>query len=94
MKFILTVLIISFSLTITAQDSFMEADAKGIIDTFFDGFHKGDTLIMKSVLAENVTLQSASADKEGKNILSETAVNSRFIKCLKKIFVFYFKNFC
>jgi hypothetical protein len=81
MKFLFSLLILSFTITVTAQDSFTEGDAKGIIDTFFEGFHKGDTLLMKSVLAENVMLQSASANKDGKNILSESPM-SEFLKSI------------
>lgn len=81
MKFLLSVLILSFSISVTAQDSFTEADAKGLIDTFFEGFHKGDTLMMQSVLAENVVLQSASVSREGKDILSVTPM-SGFLKSI------------
>lgn len=81
MKFLLSVLILSFSISVTAQDSFTEADAKGLIYTFFEGFHKGDTLMMQSVLAENVVLQSASVSREGKDILSVTPM-SEFLKSI------------
>jgi len=50
-----------------SQSSFSEADAKGIIDIFFEGFHKGDTLLMKSVMTNDIVLQTAFSDKEGKN---------------------------
>jgi len=50
-----------------SQTTFSEADAKQVIDTFFEGFHKGDTLLMKSVMTNNIVLQTAFMDKEGKN---------------------------
>jgi len=50
-----------------SQTTFSEADAKQVIDTFFEGFHKGDTLLMKSVMTNNIVLQTAFIDKEGKN---------------------------
>jgi hypothetical protein len=57
-----------FTSTISfSQDSFSEADAKQVIDTFFEGFHKGDTLLMKSVMAENLVMQTSFTTKEGKN---------------------------
>jgi hypothetical protein len=52
-----------------SQNAFAETDAKKIIDTFFEGFHKGDTLLMKSVMAENLVMQTAYADKTGNNKL-------------------------
>lgn len=48
-----------------SQNAFSEADAKNIIDTFFEGFHKGDTSKMKSVMAEKMVMQTAFTDKNG-----------------------------
>ena len=50
-----------------SQNSFSEADAKQVIDTFFEGFHKGDTVLMKTVMTNDIVLQTAFTDKEGKN---------------------------
>jgi len=50
-----------------SQNSFSEADAKNVVDTFFEGFHQGDTLKMKSVMVDDMVMQSAAADKEGNN---------------------------
>ena len=50
-----------------SQDEFSETDARDLIDTFFEGFHKGDTIIMKSVMAEDMIMQTAFSDKEGNN---------------------------
>jgi hypothetical protein len=47
-----------FSSLLFAQDSFSEEDAKQVIDTFFEGFHKGDTLQMKSVILGNIATQT------------------------------------
>ena len=48
-----------------SQDEFSETDARYLIDTFFEGFHKGDTILMKSVMAEDMIMQTAFSDKEG-----------------------------
>ena len=42
---------------------------KVALDTFFEGFHKGDTLLMKSVMMDDLLLQTTFTDKEGKNVL-------------------------
>ena len=42
---------------------------KNTVNTFFEGFHKGDTMIMKSVMADKIVLQTAYRNKEGKDIL-------------------------
>ena len=50
-----------------AQDTFSEKDAQQLIDTFFEGFHEGDTLKMKSVMAPDMVMQTAFTDKDGTN---------------------------
>ena len=64
-------LICLFTSTISfSQDSFSEVDAQQVIDTFFEGFHKGDTLLMKSVMAEDLVMQTVFTTKEGENKIS------------------------
>lgn len=46
-----------------------KAQVKKTVDTFFEGFHKGDTALMKSVMAYKVLMQTAYRNKEGKDIL-------------------------
>jgi len=45
------------------------AKVKATIDTFFEGFHKGDTIIMKSVMMDKMLLQTTYTTQEGTNIL-------------------------
>ena len=65
MKFYAVLLFCFASLYSYSQDSFTDADAQNVINTFFEGFHKGDTLIMKSVMADAMVMQTAFNDKEG-----------------------------
>lgn len=44
-------------------------EAKQAVDTFFEGFHKGDTALMKTVMADKILMQTAYKNKEGKDIL-------------------------
>lgn len=37
------------------------------INIFFQGFHKGDTLLMKSIIAGEMIMQTAYSDKEDNN---------------------------
>ena len=46
-----------------------QTEVKAAVDTFFEGFHKGDTILMKSVMMDKILLQTAYKNKEGKNIL-------------------------
>jgi hypothetical protein len=55
---------------LNAQESFSEIDARQLIDTFFEGFHEGDTLKMRSVMTEIVPMQTAFVNREGFNLVS------------------------
>ncbi len=44
---------------------------KQVIETFFDGFHKQDSTIMKSTLADRIVLQTTGRDQEGKTRFRE-----------------------
>ena len=74
MKSILFFLAFSIPLVISAQSNFTEQDAKQLVDTFFEGFHKGDTVMMRSVLAPSVRLQTAASDKDGVAQLSDDSI--------------------
>jgi len=46
-----------------------EVKVRAAVDTFFEGFHKGDTALMKTVMMDKVLMQTTFTNKEGKNIL-------------------------
>lgn len=41
---------------------------KDVVETFFDGFHKQDSMIIKSTLANDVVLQTTARNKQGKTL--------------------------
>ena len=51
----------------SAQNS-DKAAVKQVVETFFKGFHKQDSVLMKSVLADDVVLQTTGRNKEGKTL--------------------------
>ncbi len=65
---IITMTLISLVSIAKAQPLADEA-VKNTIKTFFEGFHKGDTILMKSVMMDKVIMQTAYKNKEGKDIL-------------------------
>lgn len=81
MKLLITMLFVSMSTVTFSQGSFSEKDAKQLIDTFFEGFHKGDTLIMKRVMVENVANQTVFTNKEGKANVIEGNI-TEFLKAI------------
>ena len=54
---------------------------KGVIETFFDGFHKQDSTIIKSTVADHVVLQTTGKNQEGKTLFK----NEEFSEFLKSI---------
>ncbi|MAN59742.1 MAG: 3-methyl-2-oxobutanoate hydroxymethyltransferase [Flavobacteriaceae bacterium] len=69
-NFLLTTCLV-IATTFTSLAQFTEVEARGIIDTLFEGFHSGDTLLMKSVLAPSAVMQTVQNDKNGTPIISE-----------------------
>ena len=53
--------------TAVSQNS-SDDEIKKTIETFFDGFHKGDTTLMKSVMMDKVTMQTAYINKNGEGV--------------------------
>ncbi len=49
----------------------METDSqavRNVIETFFEGFHKQDSLLMKSTVVNNIVLQTTAKSPEGKTL--------------------------
>jgi len=63
--FYLAVLITS---TVFGQND-KKKQVKATVDTFFEGFHKGDTTLLKSAMMDKMILQTVYIDKNGKTIL-------------------------
>ncbi|WP_406683745.1 nuclear transport factor 2 family protein [Seonamhaeicola sp. MEBiC1930] len=61
-------LILTVTSTVVGQNEEKQT-AKATIDTFFEGFHKGDTLLMKSVMSDKIIMQTAFRTKQGEDKL-------------------------
>jgi hypothetical protein len=64
-----------------AQDISEEDKVKEVVETFFEGFHARDSVIMKSVFHEDPVVQTVGRTKEGDTKL----VNEKLEKLLKGI---------
>ncbi|WP_350292024.1 nuclear transport factor 2 family protein [uncultured Croceitalea sp.] len=51
-----------------------KAAVKQVVETFFEGFHKQDSVLMKSVLADDVVLQTTGRNKEGKTLFRDEKI--------------------
>ena len=74
MKLYLFVLSLLVSGVLFSQNEFTEKDARQLVDTFFEGFHSGDTIKMRSVLAATVPMQTAFTDKDGVQVVRSEAI--------------------
>ena len=68
MKSILLALVGLICLNLNAQKS-EEEQVKATIIEFFDAFHKQDTVKLKAMAKDEITLQSIAVNKEGKTVL-------------------------
>lgn len=82
MKYYIIIISLFFFGNINTQSE-AETQVKQTIETFFKGFHKGDTTLMRSVLADKVVTQSTYTNKKGENILHDSDINE-FIKAIAK----------
>lgn len=64
---------------VTFAQTAQEYEVKYAIETFFDGFHKSDSLKMKSVMLPTMSLRSIQPNQEGKEVVITENV-SRFLK--------------
>ena len=63
----MTYLCIVLTFTMYSQEDATKK-IKATIDTFFEGFHKGDTILMKSVMMDEMILQTTFTNKAGENV--------------------------
>ncbi|PQJ75536.1 nuclear transport factor 2 family protein [Polaribacter gangjinensis] len=68
-KIILVLAAFIISFTSSSQEKNSEIEIKNVIDTFFDGLHKGDSSIVAKTLHKNIKIQTTNTSKEGKKVL-------------------------
>lgn len=70
-KLITTIFVLTLSFSSFAQERPEEQEIKQVIETFFDGFHTRDSMIMKSVVNDKVVMQSISKNAQGEVKLTQ-----------------------
>jgi len=75
--------LIALSCAFLSYSQSTEEVVKNTIIDFFDGFHKGDSLKLTSVLMKDTKLQSAFKTKEGQDKLMSTPID-KFVASLIK----------
>ena len=80
--FILTLLLSSSNMNYAQSNE--EAEVRATIETFFKGFHDQDSLVIKSVVSEDIKLQTMGHDGEGNSRL-RTDSFPQFLKSITSI---------
>lgn len=68
-KSIVFIIVLVFSLSVNAQDKSAEKEVKKVIETFFEGLHKGDSTLMASTLHKDIKIQTTSSMREPNGLL-------------------------
>lgn len=71
-KIIALVLLLSFNLTVLAQESSEKKAVQTTIENFFKGFHKGDTLLLKKTIRKDLVAQTTFTTPKGEKVLRTT----------------------
>lgn len=66
-----------------SQGSLSEDNAKFMVDVYFDGFHAGDTVKMKSVTVNNMRMQSVYTGKDGEQKINNVR-SSDFLRYISQ----------
>ncbi len=64
-RFVPALVLLCLPFSVSAQHTSEEDEVKRTINTFFEGFHARDSVVMKSVLAEDVVVQTIGKVKSG-----------------------------
>lgn len=70
MKSLLVTCFLLLTASVSSQVGLSEENAKFIVNVFFDGFHKGDTTQMRTVMVQNMRMQSVYTSKTEGNKMS------------------------
>lgn len=71
MKLIAGVCMLCLGVSVQAQEPETYQELRGTIETFFEGFHEKDSLVMKSVTSDEMVMQSIGKDADGETVLEE-----------------------
>jgi len=83
MKQVFLIFLLFLMTSTYSQEEDFESNILNTINTFFDGLHKGDTILLKKVIGKDLLLQTTFVNKEGISVL-RTTTNSDFLKAVSK----------
>ena len=71
MREIIITVVLTFLVSFNYAQTDDVPDVKKTFETFFEGFHKGDTTLMKSTMMKEITIQTAFFNKKGEGVFVE-----------------------
>ncbi|MFD2566986.1 nuclear transport factor 2 family protein [Pseudotenacibaculum haliotis] len=80
---VLLLLLVSTNIVNAQQEEKEKSAIKNVIETFFDGLHKGDSTIMKKTLHKDIKIQTTFTNREGKKML-RTETRDRLLANVSK----------
>ncbi len=92
MRLILFLLSLYLFTVTYAQDN-DEVQVKNTIDTFFEGFHRKDSLAVRKTVTESVQLQTIGVDKEGQERLATVPFDNFLRPSLRSRILFNFRRY-
>ncbi len=66
-------ILLGFLLLITGSLYSQNQEVKNVIETFFQGFHAKDSIVMKSVCSDKLILQSIISNVKGTKLINENS---------------------
>lgn len=85
MNKVITLFTLLLSITIiNAQQNNESKAIKQVIETFFEGLHKGDSSIMEKTLHKEIKIQTTTTNREGKRLLKTEDRQQLLINISKK----------
>ncbi len=80
---VLLLLLVSTNIVNAQQEEKEKSAIKNVIETFFDGLHKGDSAIMKKTLHADIKIQTTFTNREGKKML-RTETRDKLLENISK----------
>ena len=81
-RIIIFLVALVLSATIKAQETKNETvEIKNVIETFFEGLHKGDSAIVKKTIHKDIKIQTTATNREGKKML-RTETKQQLLKMI------------
>lgn len=74
-RFISCLLILCFTYSVTGQETSEQKEIQKTIETFFEGFHARDSVVIKSVLSDDVVVQTIGENKSGELTLHDEDIH-------------------